>query len=332
MNIRFYFVCSLFKLTPSGLYCEVADIYIDPNRKVKNALITHAHADHARAGMETYICQMRTVPLLKSRIGKKIRVEGKEFGELFEINGVKFSLHPAGHIIGSAQIRAEYQAEVWVISGDYKVEDDGFTTPFESVPCDHFVTECTFGLPIYQFPAQEQIQKQMNAWVRDVWAQGQNAMLMGYSLGKAQRIIHMLDQEFEEKIIVHGTVQKMNDGILQSGVVMKKTTTQNKLRGEGPYVIVAPPNVQDAKWLNKFKPFKRAFCSGWMGVRGHRRWDRVDAGFAISDHADWNGLNMAVLASGAQNIYCTHGADKHYSRWLSERYGLNALPLTNLAI
>jgi len=155
-------------------------------------------------------------------------------------------------------------------------------------------------------------------------------MIMGYSLGKAQRILHLLDKKFEGKIIVHGSVQKMNDAISQSGIPIKETTTQNKLRAKGPYVIVAPPNVQDAKWLNKFKPYKRAFCSGWMGVRGHRSWDRVDAGFAISDHADWNGLNEAVLATGAENIFCTHGADEQYSQWLRERYGLNAKPLSEL--
>jgi len=175
----------LITFTHTGMYCAAADVYIDPWRPVDRCIITHAHSDHARTGMGHYLCHEHSVHLLRHRLGADISVEGIPYGEVRNINGVQFSLHPAGHVIGSAQVRVEHKGEVWTISGDYKTEDDGFTPPFEVVRCHTFITECTFGLPVYTWEPQRSIFDEINAWWRTNAAEGVATVISAYSLGKA---------------------------------------------------------------------------------------------------------------------------------------------------
>ncbi len=315
-----------------GLYCPQADVYIDPWRKVDRAIITHGHADHARSGMKHYLCQELTKPILHARIGRKISVEPKKFGETFEMNGVKISLHPAAHILGSAQVRLEYKGEIWVASGDYKTEDDGLSGAFEPVKCNHFISECTFGLPIYQFPNQAIVAQQMNDWVEENMRNGEHSVFLAYSLGKAQRIMHMLDEKYDGKIIAHGSVQKMNDAFIAQGVPLKNTKTANASKDDRgiPQIIIAPPNVRRSDWFKKFTPAKYAFCSGWMQSQNRKMSGGFDKGFILSDHADWDGLNYAIKETGAENIYLTHGSCETMARWVNEEMKLNGVILETL--
>lgn len=323
----------MLELTDKGLYCPQADVYIDPTKRVERAIITHGHADHARPGMKNYLCHTLTKPIINSRIGYKNKVETKEYNEAFLINGVKISLHNAAHIIGSAQVRLEYKGEVWVVSGDYKTEDDGLSGEFEAVPCHTFITESTFALPIYRFPSQETVRKQMNDWVLENQQNGFHSVFYSYSLGKAQRLMHMLDESFDDQIVVHGSIQKLNEAFIKNGVHLRKTKTVNGTRivkGHKPKIVIVPPNVHDSAWMKKFNPAKYAFCSGWMQVKKTQRWQNIDKGFVLSDHADWDGINQAIKATGAQTIYATHGFTQELSRWVTEELNLNGQELKSI--
>ncbi len=316
----------------NGIYCPQADVYIDPWRKVPKALITHAHSDHAKWGCGSYLSHHLSVPVLKLRLGKDINVSGIAYNETIIINGVKISFHPAGHIIGSAQIRLEYKGEIWVVSGDYKLQNDGLSTPFEPVKCHHFITESTFGMPIYKFPNPETVHQNINNWWKQNQQKGLNSLIVGYSLGKAQRIIQHLDGNIG-KIYTHGAVANINDAFENAGIVLKKTikvTAENSKTDFEGSIIVAPPSAVNTPWLNKMKPLSIGICSGWMQLRGSRRRMNADMGFVLSDHCDWDQLNTAVLATEAENIYVTHGYKNTYARWLTENYGLNAVTVDTL--
>ena len=311
---------ALLTFTDRGIHCPAADVWIDPWRPVERAVITHAHSDHARRGSQFYTCHHRTAPILKLRLGD-IKVEGREYGEPFTINGVRFSLHPAGHIPGSAQVRVEHRGEVWVVSGDYKLEDDGYTTPFEPVKCDAFITECTFGLPIYRWRPQEEV----FAEVRDWWAQnremGKTSILMGYTLGKAQRLLTQVAQ-MEGRIFGHGAICNMNEALREAGVKLPSleriTRDTDKSLFPGSLVI-APPSARNTPWVKKFHPYATGSASGWMQLRAARRMRAIDRGFVLSDHADWPGLLSAIKATGAERIYTTHGYSAIFARYLREQ-------------
>ena len=321
---------ALVEVTKFGLYCPQADVYIDPWRKVPRAMITHAHADHARSGMGLYIAQEHTVPLLKSRLGK-IQAQGYSYGTSFYCNGVRFSFHPAGHVPGSAQIRLEYKGEVWVVSGDYKLEKDGLSVPFEPIRCHAFITESTFGMPIYRWMPQEKVFGELNDWWATNAEEGVVSVMVGYSLGKAQRILHHLDDSIGP-IIVHPAIHDMNDDIRAFAPQLKQATKWTK--GLNPALhrnamILIPPGAHEANWLEKFRPYSIGFASGWMNLRGANRWDLADRGFVISDHADWPGLLSAIKATGAEEIYVTHGYTETLVRYLNDQ-GLNAMELETL--
>lgn len=315
----------LLQFTDKGIFCEQAGVYIDPWRKVDRAIITHAHSDHARSGMKHYLCHTLTAPLLQARLSSGISVETKEYGEPFIINGVKFSLHPAGHVVGAAQVRVEYQGDVWVASGDYKLQDDGLATPFEPVPCRVFITECTFGLPIYQWRPQQEVFTDINNWWKQNQQDGKVSLLMGYSLGKAQRLIKNVDHGLG-KIYTHTAVENMNKVLRDHGVSLPETTLLkpeiDKKELEGA-LIVAPPGAAAAKWLSKIKNLSTGYASGWMTLRGARRRETIDRGFVLSDHADWNELNTAVKECGAESVITTHGYTSVFARWLNEQ-GIDA--------
>ncbi|GAA4455596.1 ligase-associated DNA damage response exonuclease [Rurimicrobium arvi] len=319
----------MLQFTSKGIYCPVADIYIDPWRPVGKAVITHAHSDHARFGMGSYLCSPPTAPVLKLRLGSDIQVQTVPFGTIIDINGVKLSLHPAGHIWGSAQVRLEYKGEVWVVSGDYKLSPDGCSEPFESVKCHSFITECTFGLPIYRFPEAQLVHENINEWWEQNRLNGKNSLLLTYSLGKAQRVIRQLNPDIGP-IYTHGAVDNINqlylslDGKLPPTTRITPDLSRKDIRGA---MIVAPPSVAGSSWMRSLQPLEWGICSGWMQLRGARRRRGSDRGFVLSDHADWDQLNEAVKASGAENIYATHGYKSAFSRWLNEAYGLNAVEL-----
>ncbi|PSK91001.1 ligase-associated DNA damage response exonuclease [Taibaiella chishuiensis] len=322
----------MLRFDAKGIYCEQAGLYIDPWQPVDKALITHAHADHARPGSKAYLCHHDSVAILKLRLGADIRVEGVGYGEVFTVNGVRISLHPAGHIIGSAQIRLEYKGEVWVVSGDYKLQADGVSVPFEPLRCHHFITESTFGLPVYKFPQPAAVHEAINTWWRDNAAAGINSVIIGYALGKAQRILAHLDPD-AGPVYTHGAVDNIHTLLAAQGLVLppaRRVTPDMQKKDIQGAMIIAPPSAIGTSWMNRFAPFSLGICSGWMQLRGTRRRRSADRGFILSDHADWDQLNEAVKATGAEHVYVTHGYKPVYARWLREAYGLDAAEVETL--
>ena len=308
----------LLQFTPKGIYCEQADVYLDPWRPVDKAIISHGHADHSRWGHQKYITHHKNVPIVQHRLGD-VNISGKDWGETFSLNNVKFSLHPAGHIVGSSQIRVEHKGEVWVFTGDYKIEDDGLTTPFELVKCHTFITECTFGLPAFQWRPQKEVFNDINQWWAQNKSEGKTSVLFGYSLGKAQRLLKHLDTSIG-KIYTHGAVENMTEVLrplvnLPSTHLITKDTKKDELLGN---IVVAPPSAHGSTWIRKMVPYVTATASGWMAFRGARRRRAIDKGFVLSDHCDWNGLLQTVEATGAEKIICTHGYTDIFSKYLQE--------------
>jgi putative mRNA 3-end processing factor len=323
---------SLLELTPSGLYCQKADFFIDPWKPVRKALITHAHSDHARWGMKSYLAHNLSREVMKLRLGNDISLQTIEYNEKLTINGVTISFHPAGHIPGSSQIRLEFKGRVLVVSGDYKIENDGLSKPFEPVNCHEFISECTFGLPIYKWEKQDQIFQHINHWWAQNASQNRNSILFAYSLGKAQRVLNHLDRSTGE-IFVHGAIWNTNQALLANNApivdVPKASQEIPKTRFKGA-LIIAPPSAMGSPWLKKFSPFRTAACSGWMNVRGARRRRAVDRGFVLSDHADWEGLVSAIKATSAEKVYLTHGNTAVFGRYLEEIEKIQAVELETL--
>jgi putative mRNA 3-end processing factor len=310
----------LITFTDKGLYCAQGGFHIDPWRAVDKAVITHAHSDHARGGSNHYLCHRLTRPLLELRLGPG-DYQAMEWGETIYLNGVKLSLHPAGHIIGSSQIRVEYKDEVWVVSGDYKTEDDGISGAFEAVKCHVFVTESTFSLPIYHWKPQEEIFSTIQQWVLKNKAAGRIPVLIAYSLGKAQRLLSCL-QSITDNIFVHGAVWNVHQALVGAGVSLPGVKKVFREAPKGSFkdgVVIAPSGAEESPWIKRFSPYEVGVCSGWMQVRGNFRRKNVDAGFALSDHADWKGLSAAITATGAKKVFVTHGFQAALSRWLNEK-------------
>ena len=309
----------LIKFTNKGLYCIPGKFYIDPWRPVDLAVISHGHGDHAKWGMKKYLCHHFTKPILKIRIGEDIEVQSVGYEDPVLINGVKVSFHPAGHIVGSSQIRMEYKGYVTVFSGDYKVQDDGISTPFDVVRCNEFITESTFGLPIYNWLTPQQYSEQLKVWVDSNRQQGKTSVFVGYSLGKAQRI--MKSVEGFGKIFVHSSIGRLNEAIESVGINLPEYETvlfNDDLKNVNQEIVIVPPALLDSNMIRKIPNRATGLCSGWMQVRGSRRWRSADAGFAISDHADWNGLLETVKATGAEKVHVTHGQTAVFSKYLNE--------------
>jgi putative mRNA 3-end processing factor len=305
--------------TEKGIYCPAGDFYIDPWRPVERALITHGHADHARSGMGSYLATHAALPVMRHRLGD-IRAEGIAFGETRRIGGADVSFHPAGHVPGSAQIRVALGGEVWVVSGDYKLVDDGFSEPFAPVKCHHFITESTFGLPVFRWMPQRDVAGQINNWWASCAAAGKTAFLGAYALGKAQRLLSMLDPEIGP-ILTHGAVEATNAVLRDQGLRLPATihaTDAVDPKQHPGAIVVSPPSALGSKWARRFGPQESAFASGWMALRGVRRRRAGDRGFVISDHADWSGLLSAITETGAENIYVTHGYTDVFTRYLNE--------------
>ncbi|MBC7841041.1 MAG: ligase-associated DNA damage response exonuclease [Gemmatimonadaceae bacterium] len=314
----------MLRVTESGLYCDAGDFFIDPWRPVARAVVTHAHSDHLTWGCGSYLVSDRGVGVSRERLGQYAdRVEGMPFGEVRTINGVRISMFPAGHILGSAQVRLELNGEVWVASGDYKTDPDPTCDAWEPVRCHTFITESTFGLPIYRWPAPRDVFAGINAWWHENVAAGRTSLLFGYGLGKAQRLLAGLDPSIGP-ILVHGAVDRMTALYREAGVDLPPTEYATAQRGLSTgAMIVAPPSADGSAWARKFGPNSTAFASGWMLVRGARRRRSVDRGFTLSDHVDWPQLLGAIDATGAERVLVTHGFTGPVVRWLRDK-GLQA--------
>ncbi|MEL6913397.1 MAG: ligase-associated DNA damage response exonuclease [Pseudomonadota bacterium] len=307
----------VLSFTDRGIYCAAGDFYIDPWRPVDRALITHGHADHARWGMGRYLSTEGAAPVIRYRLGD-IALDTVAYGEVRRMGDAEVSFFPAGHVPGSAQIRVEVAGEVWVASGDYKVVDDGLSEPFEPVRCHAFITECTFGLPVFNWTPEAEVRAALNTWWRRNADEGRPSIIGAYSLGKAQRILAALDPGIGP-ILTHGAVENTNEVLRGQGYALPDTlrvTPDVKAKDHPGALIVAPPSALGSSWSRRFTGASTAFASGWMALRGVRRRRAADRGFVMSDHADWAGLNTAIGETGAERIFVTHGYTSVFRQWL----------------
>ena len=313
----------LIVLRPEGLYCPAGDFHIDPWHPVERAVLTHAHADHARAGSASYLASDSSRDVLRVRL-PGIRLDTLQYGERVTQNGVAVSLHPAGHVLGSAQVRVEHRGEVWVVSGDYKLAADPTCAPFAPIRCHAFVTESTFGLPIYRWREPSAVIDDIAAWWRRNADADRASLLFCYAFGKAQRIaaaLHAAGALDIGPLACHGAMVALNCAYRAAGVSLPDVRHVSAMdrRGLRRALVLAPPSAAGTPWLRRFGEFGDAFASGWMQVRGARRRRALDRGFALSDHADWPGLNAAIEATGARRVVVTHGQVPAMVRWLTER-------------
>lgn len=314
--------------TSNGLYCAAGDFYIDPWRPVARAVITHAHGDHLRGGSDHYLLAAPGEGIAKVRLPNDARVDTVAYGEQVEVGGVKISLHPAGHVLGSSQVRVELDDRVWVVSGDYKRDPDPTCAPFEVVPCDVFISEATFALPVYRWAPTPQIAEEILTWWNRNRERGVASLVFAYALGKAQRVLAELARLTTEPVYVHGAVASIVDAYREAGVTMLPTlaATTEKSRDYSGALVVAPPSAAGSPWARRFGEHRTGFCSGWMRVRGDRRRRGYDRGFVLSDHADWPSLLRTFDETGAKKILLTHGHTDTMCRYLQER-GVDAQAL-----
>jgi len=311
----------LLEFTDKGIYCPQANVYLDPWKPVEKALITHGHSDHARWGHQWYLCVEEALPVIQHRLNTTSPVQTVRYGETITINGVHFSFHPAGHIIGSAQIRIEHHGDTWVFSGDYKTENDGISTPFAPIKCNTFISETTFGLPIYNWKPQTEIFNNINDWWRKNKEEEKTSVLTCYTLGKAQRILRNIDTSIG-KIFTHGAVENINRVVREQNIALPETHFVTKEMKKNEWVgglVLCPPSAVGSPWIQKFNPYSLGVASGWMSLRGTRRRRGADRGFALSDHADWHGLNNVIRETGADKIFTTHGYAETFAKWLREK-------------
>jgi putative mRNA 3-end processing factor len=312
---------AILQTSPEGLYCPAGDFFIDPWSPVARAVITHSHSDHARLGNGTYLTALDGERVLRYRMGSDAVIETVAYGETRSMNGVSVSLHPAGHVLGSAQVRVEYRGEVWVASGDYKLAPDPTCAAFESIRCHTFITESTFGLPIYRWSVDAAVFNEINQWWRHNQETGKASVIFAYSLGKAQRVLAGIDSGIGP-IFAHGAVRNLNRCYRESGVTLPDAASPfdaPKGCDWSRALIVAPPSAHGSTWIRRFGAVSTAFASGWMRIRGTRRRKYIDRGFVLSDHADWPGLLEAIRLTEAECIWVTHGYRSPLVRWLTEQ-------------
>jgi len=320
---------SLLMPTPAGLYCPIGDFYIDPCQRVEYAIVTHAHSDHARRGCRRYLAASPSKDLLRQRLGPRAVIETVGYGETVDRRGVRVSLHPAGHILGSAQVRLEYGGEVWVVSGDYKLQPDPTCAPFEPIRCDVFLTESTFGLPCYRWPPPDREIARLEQWWQANQQRRVTSVVLAYSIGKAQRILASIHAEIGP-ILVHPAVAQHLEAYRAAGVrfpEVRRTDDPWALLQKGRALILAPPAGRRGHWWRPFQPCAWALASGWI-QRTHSSANRFpdyngylpryDTGFVLSDHADWPGLQQAVEWTGAQTVWVTHGQTEAFAAWLRQ--------------
>jgi putative mRNA 3-end processing factor len=312
--------------TPAGLYCGAGAFHIDPWAPVERALITHAHGDHARAGSRAYLCAAPSVAPLRHRLGAEASIESLPYGERKATGAVQVSFHPAGHVLGSAQVRLEGPEGVWVVTGDYKRAADPTCAAFEPVRCDTFVTESTFGLPLYRWdPAIRVIEEILDWWNANGDA-GRASVLFCYTLGKAQRILAELAGLTDRAALAHGMMLGMIEVYKEAGVAMLPVgAATDRPRGSSfaGELVLAPLSARGTPWMRRFGDHSDAFASGLMRVRGVRRQRGFDRGFVLSDHADWPALLDTIAETGASRVLATHGHAEPLARYLRDR-GMDA--------
>lgn len=305
--------------TDRGIYCPAGDFHIDPWRPVPRALITHGHSDHARWGMGSYLATDKALPVIRKRLGP-ITADAIPYGQTRQIGSATVSFHPAGHVPGSAQIKVTVAGETWVVSGDYKTEPDGLAEPFQPVPCHAFISECTFGLPIFRWEPQPRVMDQIARWWSANAAAGKTSILGAYSFGKAQRLLAGLPAI--GPILTHGAVEEMTQTLRDQGYTLPPTiraTPDITAKTHPGALAIAPPSALGSAWSARLGPAEEAFVSGWMAVRGIRRRRALGTGFVLSDHADWPGLNDAIKATGAHRVFVTHGYTAPFRHWLETK-------------
>ncbi|NND90513.1 MAG: ligase-associated DNA damage response exonuclease [Granulosicoccus sp.] len=312
-----------------GLECPAGDFVIDPWQETRTALITHAHADHARPVAQIYYASESSVPLLKHRLGEELDIRGVRFGEPISLGATRVSFHPAGHVLGSAQIRVQRDDDVWVFSGDFKRDNDPSCEAFELVTCNTFITEATFALPIYRWQPGDVVAADIARWWQDMQSAGRPAVLFAYSLGKAQRVLSELCAYTDKAVYLHGAVIALTEIYRNAGVRLLPTLPvdlADRKRNYAGELIIAPPGASGSAWMRRFPNASTGFCSGWMRVRGNRRRRGYERGFVLSDHADWPGLLDTIRQTGANRILTTHGQSTTLVRLLREQ-GLDAAEL-----
>ncbi|MEM6595294.1 MAG: ligase-associated DNA damage response exonuclease [Pseudomonadota bacterium] len=310
----------VLEFRPEGIYCPAGDFFIDPWRPVERALITHGHADHSRWGMEHYLATEAAAPVMRHRLGD-VDIQTVRYGEAQQIGAARVSFHPAGHVPGSAQIRVEVAGEVWVASGDYKTVDDGLSEAFAPVPCHAFITESTFGLPVFKWDRQEDVVAGINSWWQSNRELGRYSIIGAYALGKAQRILAHVDTSIGP-ILTHGAIENTNEVLRAQGIALPDTirvSQEMNVKDHPGALVIATPSAMNGPWARKFGQASTGFASGWMAMRGVRRRRSADRGFVMSDHADWEGLNSAIKATGAERVFVTHGYTSQFTKWLCDQ-------------
>lgn len=322
-------VDDLIKVTERGLHCASGGFYIDPWLPVENAVITHAHADHLRAGSSHYYLAAAGLRVARHRLPADARITSLDYGESVAFGDTRVSLHPAGHVLGSAQVRIEHEGGVWVVSGDYKRDADPTCQPFEAMPCDVFISEATFALPAYQWPDPRQVAVQIMNWWHANRDRGLASVLFAYALGKAQRVLAELARLTSDTVFLHGAVAGLVEAYREEGVHMLSTSpaTLSVPTNYAGSLVLAPPSAAGSPWMRRFGDHRTGFCSGWMRVRGDRRRRGYDRGFVLSDHADWPSLLRTFRETGAKRILLTHGYTDAMCRYLREQ-GLDAAALS----
>lgn len=320
---------------PEGLYCPPGDFYIDPVRPVPRALITHGHADHARAGHRAVMATRRTLEIMALRYGPDFADARQEATtEPVAVNGVTVSFHPAGHILGSAQIRVAHRGLSIVAAGDYKRGVDPTAEPFEPVPCDVFITEATFGLPVFRHPDPKAETARL---LRSLAENPDRAHLVGvYSLGKAQRMIRLLrDAGWDRPIFIHGALEKLCAFYEAEGVALgdlRPATIESAARDRAQKaqfageVVMAPPSTFHQTWARRFPEPVISFASGWMQIRARARQQGVELPLTISDHCDWGELGQTIRELSPEEVWVTHGREEALVRWCALN-GIAARPL-----
>jgi putative mRNA 3-end processing factor len=304
----------VIEIREAGLYCPAGDFYIDPALPVERAVITHAHSDHALPGSHAYLTASPGEALLRTRIGENTTIQTVNYGQALRLGDVTISFHPAGHILGSAQVRIERGGEVWVVSGDYKLAPDPTCEPFEPLRCHTFITESTFALPIFRWAEPRDTIAAIEDWWRENQRAGKSSLLFAYPIGKAQRILAGIDASIGP-IICHGAIERVNAIYRGQGIGLPLTAEPN---GRDGALVLAPPSAMGSPWTRRFAPASTAMASGWMRIRGPRRRRALDRGFVLSDHADWPGLLSAIEATDAGTIWTAHGYRGPLAHWLQE--------------
>lgn len=313
---------ALVVASAAGLYCPAGDFHIDPVKKVPRAVLTHAHADHARPGMGQYWAARPGEGLLKIRLGRNAPLSSLDYGERLQLGSATVSLHPAGHVLGSAQVRIEVAGEVWVVSGDYKRCPDPSCAPFEPVPCDTFVTEASFARPDFQWQPPVVVMREIFDWWRQCQAEGRAAVLFCYALGKAQRILAELAVLTNETVLLHPAMTPLVKAYRQAGVAMLATEpVGDRPRGTSfaGRLVLAPPGAGGTPWMRRFAPYSTALASGWMQLQGTPRRAAYERGFVLSDHSDWPGLIRSIEETGARQVLVMHGRSEALVAHLRER-------------